>query len=357
MNSTPPRAAGRSAAGWTPNAPQAPVNLMRSFTVDSVRRFLENGNDINNQDNNDGSTLLMEAVARGKEDVVGFLLDEGANVNLQDNDGVTALGYYKAAIYKEGNLEKIVQMLLEVGAWFLPDNDGQMINVMSENLYDELASELAYRNAYNSPYSHGSNNRYEYRNNSPTLGRIRREMSEENRARERAEQKEIANRYLAKEKAENNANAAWRASVGLPPSEREGTREYPPTTRRAKNIRDLIRLYISQFVREIKLGSIAASENRDSKIFVDVRMPVSELKKIIQYFFQYDVKFDLVYPGFHLAGKKVMDDDRVLSDYGIRNGSRLIISLRIQSGYRGGTRRSKKQSQQRKKTRSRSRRN
>jgi hypothetical protein len=355
MNSTPPRAAGRSAAGW--RLPEAPVNLMRSFTLETVQRAIVNGRDINEQDTDQGSTLLMEAVARGKEDVVGYLLDNGADVNIQDHDGVTALGYYKDAIYKDGNLEKIVQMLLEVGAWFLPDNNGQMINVMSEDLYDELASELAYRNAYNSPYSHGSNNRYEYGNSTPTLGRIRREITEENRAMQRAEQKAIANRYVAKVKAENNANAAWRASVGLPPSEREGTREYPPTTRRAKNIRDLIRLYIAQYVREIKLGSIAASANRDKTIFVDIRMPVFELKKIIQYFFQYDVKFDLVYPGFHLAGKKTLDDERTLSDYGVRNGSRLIISLRIQSGYRGGTRRSKKQSQQRKKTWSRSRRN
>jgi hypothetical protein len=71
-------------------------------------------------------------------------------------------------------------------------------------------------------------------------------------------------------------------------------------------------------------------------------MSVYELKKIIQYFFNYDVKFDLVYPAFHIAGKKTLDDDRVLSDYGVRNGSRLIISLRIQSGYSGGTRRSKR---------------
>jgi len=339
---TPPRAAGRSATGWTPNVPQAPVNIMRSFTVDSVRRFLENGNDINNQDNDDGSTLLMEAVARGKEDVVEFLLDNGADVNIQDADGITALGYYKSAIHKDGNLEKIVQMILEAGALFLPDNDGQMINVMSENLYDELVSELAYRNAYNSPYSYRS---YEnqYGNSSPTLGRIRREMTEENRARERDEQQAIANRYTAKIKAENNANATWRASVGLPPSEKEATREYPPTTRRAKNIRDLIRLYISQFVREIKLGSMSAAPNNDKTIYVDTRMTVYELKKIIQYFFQYDVKFELVYPGFHLAGKKTLDDDRVLSDYGVRNGSRLIIAPKIQSGYRGGTRRSKKQ--------------
>ena len=168
-------------------------------------------------------------------------------------------------------------------------------------------------------------------------------MTEENRAMQRAEQQEMANRFLARQRAENNANTAWRASVGLPPSEREGTRQYPfNETRRAKNIRDLIRLYISQFVREIKLGSIAASPNKDKTIFVDIRMPVYELKKIIQYFFQYEVKFDLVYPAFHLAGKKTLDDDRALSDYGIRNGSRLIVSLRVQSGYRGGTRRSKR---------------
>ena len=350
MNSTPPRAAGRSAAGWT--LPQAPINLMRNFTLENIRRAIEGGLDINKQDD-DGSTLLMEAVARGKEEIVGYLLDNGADINIQDENSETALWYYKDAMYKTDDPEKIVQMLLEAGAWFLPNVNGKMVIDMAEDLYDELASELAYRNAYNSPYSHGSNNRYEYRNNSLTLGRIQREITEENRAREQAEQKEMANRYLAKEKAENNANAAWRASVGLPPSEREGTREYPPTTRRAKNIRDLIRLYISQFVREIKLGSIAAGANKDSTIFVDLRMPVYELKKIIEYFFQYNTKFDLVYPGFHLPGKKVMDDDRVLSDYGIRNGSRLIISLRIQSGYRGGTRRSKRRSQQRKKTRSR----
>jgi hypothetical protein len=175
-------------------------------------------------------------------------------------------------------------------------------------------------------------------------------MREENRAIQRAEQQAIANRYAAKIKAENNANMAWRTSVGLSPSEREVTRENPPTTRRAKNIRDLIRLYVGQFVREIKLGSMSAAANKDKRIFVDIRMPVFELKKIIQYFFQYDVKFDLVYPAFHLAGKKTLDDDRALSDYGLRNGSRLIISLRIQSGYRGGTRRSKRRS---KKTRSR----
>lgn len=334
MNSTPPRVV-------RPVGPPPLLNLSRSFTVESIGRFLHNGNDINDQDNEDGSTLLMEAVARGKEDVVGFLLDQGANVNIQDHHGVTALGYYKDAIYKDGNLEKIVQMILEAGAWFLPDNDGHMINVMSENLYDELVSDSRYRNN-NSPYSYGS-----YGNNSPNVGLFRRTITEE----ERAEQQEMANRYIAKQKAENNANVAWRASVGLPPSEREAVREYPPTTRRAKNIRDLIRLYVAQNVREVKLGSMSAGANKDKTIFLDLRVPISEIKRLIAYFFQYEFRFDLIYPAFHLAGKKILEDDRVLSDYGIRNGSRLLVVPKVQSGYRlGGTRRSKRKG---KKTRSR----
>ncbi len=63
MSSTPPPAAGRSAAGW--RLPEAPVNLMRSFTLETVQRAIENGRDINEQDDYQGSTLLMEAVARG----------------------------------------------------------------------------------------------------------------------------------------------------------------------------------------------------------------------------------------------------------------------------------------------------
>jgi hypothetical protein len=319
---------------------------MRSFTLETVRRAIENGRDINEQDD-DGTTLLMEAVARGKEDIVEFLLDNGANVDIQDGDGITALGYYRSAIHKDGNLEKIVQMILEAGALFLPNNNGQMINVMSEDLYDELASEAENRNAYNSNYNYNSRrssyNYAQYGNSSPSAARIRQEIAAENAQRRRQEQQEAAARWLAKTKAEDDANAAWRASVGLPPPEPVTVREYPPTMRRVKNIRDLIRLYVAQYVREIKLGSMSASPNNDSTIYVDIRMTVYELKKIIQYFFQYDFKYDLVYPGFHLAGKKTLDDDRALSDYGIRNGSRLIISPKIQSGYRGGTRRSKRQ--------------
>jgi hypothetical protein len=175
-------------------------------------------------------------------------------------------------------------------------------------------------------------------------------MAAENAQRRRQEQQEAATRWLAKIKAEDDANAAWRASVGLPPSEPVAVREYPPTMRRAKNIRDLIRLYVVRYVREIKLGTMAAAADKDSIIYVDTRMPVYELKKIIQYFFQYDFKYDLVYPGFHLAGKKTLDDERSLSDYGIRNGSRLIVAPKIQTGYRVGGR-SRRQRRNKNKTR------
>ena len=316
---TPPRAAPRAATGWT--LPQAPVNLMRNFTLENIRRAIEGGRDINKQDD-DGSTLLMEAVARGKDDIVGYLLDNGADVNIQDENGETALWYYRNAMYKAEDLEKIVQMLLETGTWFLPNINGKMVIDMAEDLYNEAALEQARRDN-NSPYSDIS---YGYGNNSPNFGAL------------------TAARVAA-------ANLAWRASVGLPASEGE----YPPAMRRAKNIRDLIKLYTDQFVRQVKLGSIAASANTDATIIVDVRMSVYQLKKYIQYIFNIDFKFELVYPSFHLAGKKTMDDDRTLADYGIRNGIRLILSPRVESGRRiGGTRRVRRRN---KKTRSRSRRN
>ena len=40
MSSTPPPAAGRSAAGW--RLPEAPVNLMRNFSLETVQRAIEN---------------------------------------------------------------------------------------------------------------------------------------------------------------------------------------------------------------------------------------------------------------------------------------------------------------------------
>jgi ankyrin repeat protein len=56
--------------------------------------------------NNLGWTALLEAVILGKggpshQQIVSLLIDAGANVNLADRDGVTALQHARTAGYRE----------------------------------------------------------------------------------------------------------------------------------------------------------------------------------------------------------------------------------------------------------------
>ena len=48
--------------------------------------------DIGSKDN-DGVTVLMEAAAAGRTELVRFLLSRASNVNAKDNRGFTALRY------------------------------------------------------------------------------------------------------------------------------------------------------------------------------------------------------------------------------------------------------------------------
>jgi len=57
--------------------------------------LIQKGADINRQDEEDGSTLLMWAVENNKPEMVSFLLNNNANTNLEDNFGETALDIAK----------------------------------------------------------------------------------------------------------------------------------------------------------------------------------------------------------------------------------------------------------------------
>ena len=57
--------------------------------LEKVKELIENGVDVNIQDN-DGETALMTASTRGHLDIVKYLVKQGANINLKDNDGNTA---------------------------------------------------------------------------------------------------------------------------------------------------------------------------------------------------------------------------------------------------------------------------
>ena len=60
--------------------------------LNEMKILLENGADINSQDENGFSALIM-ATNKNNLDMVKFLLENGANINLQDQFGWSALIY------------------------------------------------------------------------------------------------------------------------------------------------------------------------------------------------------------------------------------------------------------------------
>ncbi len=81
--------------------------------------LLENGADINFQDNN-GNTPLILAIKKKDLELVSFVVLQGADVNLANNEGITPL--HQGAF--SGN-EKVVDFLLKAKADpHLKNNDG-----------------------------------------------------------------------------------------------------------------------------------------------------------------------------------------------------------------------------------------
>ena len=78
--------------------------------IDIVKYLVEQGADLNAQDE-DGWTVLMWAAQRGHIDIVRYLVEQGAEVNLQYKDGYTAL----MQAVREGHTS-IVRYLVEHGA-------------------------------------------------------------------------------------------------------------------------------------------------------------------------------------------------------------------------------------------------
>ena len=78
--------------------------------LETVKILLEQGADVDLQ-SNDGNTALIYASRDGNLETVKFLLEQGADINLQSNDGWTAL----IMALRFGNLG-IMKFLLEQGA-------------------------------------------------------------------------------------------------------------------------------------------------------------------------------------------------------------------------------------------------
>lgn len=82
-----------------------------SDNLDAVKQHIAVGSNLNEKDPFGGSSPLITAALFDKRDAVKLLLDAGADINFQNNDGSTAL--ISAAFFGR---PEIVQMLLAKGA-------------------------------------------------------------------------------------------------------------------------------------------------------------------------------------------------------------------------------------------------
>ena len=84
---------------------------IRNGDVIEVRKMLESDNSIIDQEDCQGRTPLMEAICCDNEEIAMLLIEFGANINKQDNNGWSALHF--AA---QESLVSIVKLLTKGGA-------------------------------------------------------------------------------------------------------------------------------------------------------------------------------------------------------------------------------------------------
>ncbi len=73
-----------------------------------IKLLLQHGANVN-ESNNNGETALLQAAKWGEEEIVKLLL--AAKIDIQDNEGYTAVDYADARKHKE-----VVDLLLNAGA-------------------------------------------------------------------------------------------------------------------------------------------------------------------------------------------------------------------------------------------------
>ncbi|WP_339750714.1 ankyrin repeat domain-containing protein [Algoriphagus aquimarinus] len=98
----------------------------------AVKQHIAAGSDLNERDPFGGSSPLITAAIFDKKDVVVLLLDAGADINFQNNDGSTAL--ISAAFFGR---PEIVKLLLDRKA------DKTIKNKYNTTAYDNVAAPFA----------------------------------------------------------------------------------------------------------------------------------------------------------------------------------------------------------------------
>ena len=253
-------------------------------------------------------TFLNLAVSKTNKKVVEFLLDNGADVNKMF-DGNNVLIFTKPVSRKDVEIFKI---LIERGAWilpFYPSNRTVIQNLedlqyTTENALSELERDLEYYDEYDRRLANNDEN-LSYVN---TIAETEKTQSEIVYNQEVLEtvQKEI----------------------------------------------EIIRPIFEQNVRKLKVKF--SGSDREEELFFDVRAPVSTLvNHIFNFFMGGSGDMDLVVPSFHLKNKRVMNKSRSVSDYGLRDGSVVVVVPKIASArhWEGGRATRKRKGHGKRKTR------
>jgi len=97
--------------------------------LEAVKQHVAAGTNINEKDPFGGSSPLISAAVFGKPEVARYLIDAGADINFQNNDGSTAL--HTSAFFCHPD---IVKMLLDKGA------DKTLKNTYGATAYETVAS-------------------------------------------------------------------------------------------------------------------------------------------------------------------------------------------------------------------------
>ena len=105
----------------TDDGPTALMTACINEHTNIVKMLINNGADINRQDNNNGATPLIEASFRDNPEIVSLLLENGADVNIIDKWGDSAIT--KAIEYEntevvtliKNHINKIVSLIIKKG--------------------------------------------------------------------------------------------------------------------------------------------------------------------------------------------------------------------------------------------------
>jgi len=97
-------------------------DAVKNGDLEEVRILLKSNSELLNILDKDGMTLLHRAIETSKTNIAGYLIEQGADINLKDKDNDSPLHY--AAIL--GNLE-IAKILLDRGATSLNQGDNQQM--------------------------------------------------------------------------------------------------------------------------------------------------------------------------------------------------------------------------------------